>query len=254
MKQFLKISFLLFSIISLAQSNPEKILNGKVTSEYGDSNGIYVINLNPEGSGQKVSITEKGGFFAFPASVGDTIMFSSINHKALKIKLKEDDLLKPVFFVRLQPIMNQLKEVMVFQYKHINAEAMGIIPKGQKTYTPAERKLNTASNPYMAFKSGLIFSADPILNALSGRTAMLLKNIEVEKKEVAIAKTEDLFDEKYYTNKLKIPLEYIKGFQFFIVEDAGYAKALKDKNKTLAEFKISALAVTYLELISEKKF
>jgi hypothetical protein len=250
MTPFIKISFLLFSIISLAQSNPEKILNGKVIADYGDINGVYVINLKNE----KVSITEKGGFFTFPATVGDTIMFSSINYKALKVVLKEEDLSKPVFFVKLQPIMNQLKEVMVFNYKHINAVAMGIIPKGQKTYTPAERKYNTASNAYLAFKSGLTFSADPLLNALSGRTAMLLKNIEVEKKEFSISKTEDLFDEKYFTDRLKIPLAYVKGFQFFIVEDAGYAKAIKDKNKTLAEFKISALAVTYLELISEKKF
>jgi hypothetical protein len=253
MIKILKISFLLFSMISLAQTNPDKILNGKVISDYGDNNGIYVINLNPT-SGQKVSITEKGGFFFFPASVGDTIMFSSISHKGLKIKLEEKDFQKSLFFVKLQPIMNHLKEVVVVKFKHINAEDMGIIPRGQKTFTPAERKLNTASNPYMTFKSGLTFSADPLLNAISGRTAMLLKNLEVEKKEFSIAKTEDLFDESYFTNKLKIPLEYVKGFQFFIVEDEEYSIAIKAKNKTLAQFRMGELAFKYLDLISEKKF
>jgi hypothetical protein len=254
MIKFLKISFLLFSMISLAQTNPEKILNGKVIADYGDLNGIYVINLNPEASGQKVSITEKGGFFNFPASVGDTLMFSSINYKGLKIKLKEEDLQKSLFFVKLHPIMNQLKEVVIVKFKHINAQDMGIIPRGQKTFTPAERKLNTASNPYMAFKSGLSFSAYPLLNALSGRTAMLEKIVEVEKKEISIAKTEDLFDENYFVEKLKIPLEFIKGFQFFIVEDEGYSKAIKAKNKTLAQFRMGELALNYLDLISEKKF
>ncbi len=254
MKQFLQIWFFLFSIFSLSQTSSEKILNGKVSSDYGDNNGIYVINLNPEGSGQKVSITEKGGFFNFPAAVGDTIMFSSINHKGLKIKLEEKDFQKSLFFVKLYPIMNQLKEVVVVKYKHINAEDMGIIPRGQKTFTPAERKLNAAANPYLAFKSGITFSADPLINALSGRTAMLEKIVAIEKKEFSIAKTDAYFEASFFTNNLKIPLEYVKGFQFFIVEDSGYLNAIKAKNKTLAQFRMGELALKYLDLISEKKF
>ena len=42
--------------------------------------------------------------------------------------------------------MNQLKEVIVFQYKNINAVALGIISKNQRGYTPAERKLATTSS------------------------------------------------------------------------------------------------------------
>lgn len=254
MNQILKIYFFFFSIISLAQSNPEKILNGKLHADNGDVNGIYVINLNPEGLGQKVSISENGGFFSFPASVGDTIMVSSIHHKAQRIKLEAKDLAKDLLLIKLQPIMYQLKEVVVFKYKHINAEDMGIIPRGQKTFTPAERKLNTASNPYMAFKSGLTFTADPLFNALSGRTAMLEKIVAIEKKEVTISKTENLFEDTFFTNKLKIPLEYVKGFQFYIAEDTEYSNALKAKNKTLAQFKMGELALKYLDLISEKKF
>jgi hypothetical protein len=250
MIKFLKFCYFFFSIFSMAQPNPQKILNGKVITDYGDNNGIYVINLK----NQKVSITEKGGFFNFPATVGDTIMFSSINHKGLKIKLKEEDLQKSLFFVKLHPIMNQLKEVVIVKFKHINAQDMGIIPREQKTFTPAERKLNTASNPYMAFKSGLTFTADPIFNALSGRTAMLEKIVEVEKKEFSIAKTDDYFDENFFVDKLKIPQLYIKGFQFFIVEDAEYSQAIKNKNKTLAQFRMGELALKYLDLISEKKF
>lgn len=246
----LKFCFFFFSIFSMAQTSPEKILNGKVISDFGDNNGIYVINLK----NQKVSITEKGGFFSFPVSVGDTIIFLSIYHKGLKIKLREDDIQKSLFFVKLHPIMNQLKEVVVVKYKHINAEDMGIIPREKKMFTPAERELNTASNPYMAFKSGLTFSADPLLNLLSGRTAMLKKIVEIEKKEFSIAKTDDYFDEIFFVDKLKIPQLYVKGFQFFIVEDAEYSQAIKNKNKTLAQFRMGELALKYLDLISDNKF
>ncbi len=250
MNKLLTLCCMLFSFLVIAQTNPEKILNGKVMADFGELNGIYVTNLK----NKKVTVTENGGFFTIPTSVGDTIILSSINFKAKKIKLEEKDFQKSLFFVKLQPIMNQLKEVFINQYNQINAEAMGIIPKGQKTFTPAERKLNTASNLYMDFKFGLTFTADPMLNAISGRTAMLEKIVEVEKKEISIAKTEAFFDENYFTEKLKIPTEYVKGFKFFIVEDQEYVAAIKNKNRTLAKFRMNELAIKYIDLITEKKF
>jgi hypothetical protein len=48
----------------------------------------------------------------------------------------------------------------------ITAESLGIIPYGQKKYTPAERKLYTATS------GGGI---DGLLNTISGRKAMLKK-------------------------------------------------------------------------------
>ena len=152
--------------------------------------------------------------------------------------------------------MHKLREVMVFQYKHINAVAMGIIQKKKKNYTPAERKLNTASNPYIVGNtdgtSGGKMTLDPLFNAISGRTAMLKKVVEVEKKEFSRAKTEDYFDENYFIEKLKIPKEYVKAFQFYIVEDSGYAEAIKAKNKTLARFRMGELAIKYLEMLEGK--
>ena len=41
--------------------------------------------------------------------------------------------------------MHQLEEVIVKRYDNINAESLGIISQGQKKYTAAERKLETAT-------------------------------------------------------------------------------------------------------------
>jgi hypothetical protein len=240
--------FILITTILTSFAQQGETLNGKVLAEYGDTNAVYVINSRTENG----ILTEKGGYFSINASVGDTILFSSVQYKANKVILKQGNFEKALFFVKMEPIMNQLREVMVFQYKHINAVAMGIIPKGQKTYTPAERKLNTASNPYTAFKSGLVMNTDPIINAISGRTAMLKKVVEVEKKEFSRAKTEDYFDENYFIEKLKIPKEYVKAFEFYIVEDTEYAEAIKSKNKTLARFRMGELAIKYLDLLDGK--
>ena len=63
---------------------------------------------------------------------------------------------------------------------------MGIIPYGQKKYTPAERKLKTAGDFKPIHLLGLLggaFALDPIINKINGRTKKLKKEIKVEGKE-----------------------------------------------------------------------
>ena len=100
--------------------------------------------------------------------------------------------------------------------------------------------------------SGGSLGLDPILNWISGRTKMLKKELKVEKKEIALQKINDLFEEDYFTKILKIPVENVKGFQYFLVEDAEFVKALKSKNKTMAKFLLIGLASNYLDLQKQK--
>lgn len=87
---------------------------------------------------------------------------------------------------------------------------------------------------------------------MSGRTAMLKKELEVEKKEHLLAVFGAIFDANYFTKSLKIPADYIKGFQYFCIEDKTFAEVLKSKNKTRIEFLIVPLAVKYNELITNE--
>jgi hypothetical protein len=77
---------------------------------------------------------------------------------------------------------------------------------------------------------------------------MLKKERAVERKEELQAKTSDYFERKYFTDQLKIPEEYVDGFLFYIVENSSYIRAMRDKNKTMATFVLSGLAVEYLKL------
>jgi hypothetical protein len=61
-----------------------------------------------------------------------------------------------------------------------------------------------------------------------------------------------LYEAEYFVETLKIPKDFVKGFQYFIVEDAKFAEALKAKNKTMATFIMNELAVTYKDLIVVK--
>lgn len=223
-----------------AQGNVAVECHGKVNADMTNLEGIYVINLKTENA----SITDREGYFSIKAAVGDTLLLSAYQFKSVKIALTPEHLQTNVFFVEMKPIMNELKEVVVSRYPNISAEALGIIPNGIKKYTPAERKLATAS-------SG--FGLDPLLNLMSGRTNMLKKELEVEKKETFLAQLESMFDQNHLVNTLHIPSIYVKGFLYFAVENPKFTKVLETKNHTSIEFLLAELATQYLEIIVPKK-
>ncbi len=247
-----KFSFvlLLFLNAALGQTNAViKKLNGKVTSTFSDLEGIYLINNRSKEN----TLTEYGGYFSIEAAVGDTLVFSSVQFKAAKVVLTEADFNKELFFVKLYPIVRFLDEVRINEYKNINAVSLGIISPFTKHYTPAERKLYTATGGGTnQFGLNTIVSTDALINAISGRTAMLKKEVVVEKKELLIHKIENWFETKYFIQKLNIPEEYVKGFIYYLVEDTKFTQAMKSKNKTMATFIMNELAVKYNQLLKDK--
>lgn len=205
--------------------------------ESGNVEGITVINLVNEKS------TVSNSNFYILAKAEDLLVFSSVNLEYHRKIIEKNDLKLDVLLIKMIPKTTELKEVIVNKHPEINAVSLGISPKGVKHYTPAERKLFTANSD----------PVDIVLNLMSGRTAMLKKGIEVEKKEHLLAKMDVLFKEEYYTKTLKIPVDYIKGFQYYCVEDTNFAAALKSKNKTMTEFLMGELAGKYNEIIANEK-
>lgn len=243
--QKIKLLFIFLFLVTTSRGQSliiSKRLNGKVIANYNDLEGIYILNLKTE----KAVLTERGGYFSITANVGDTLMFSAVQFKGLKVTLKENDFLKELFFVKLEPLVRVLNEVKINEYKNINEFSLGIVTSKMKIATPAERKLYTATS------GGGILPVDPILNWMSGRTAMLKKELEVEKKETLMNKIDGWYEEKYFTEILKIPEDYVKAFKYFIVQEAKFVEAMKSKNKTMATFIMNELAVNYLQLLKEK--
>jgi hypothetical protein len=253
MNRVVWVFFALMSAKGLAQESIRGKLSGKVSSAMSNMEGIYIVNLKTE----KAVITEGEGDFSIIAAPGDTILFAGSQFKKVWIVLNQQNFDSEYLVVNMIPIVNQLNEVIVRRYDHINAVALGIIPKGQKTYTPAERKLYTATHLNAKGNadgtSGGSVSADPLFNFLSGRTAMLKKELEVEKKESYLKQLDKLFDKDYFVNKLKIPSQYVKGFEYFAVENGKFTKVLDSKNKTTIEFLLGELANQYNEYIASEK-
>jgi hypothetical protein len=237
-KFFCSIFFFIISQLYSQNQVPRRI-EGKVAADFSNLEGIYVVNTSSE----KSTTTNSEGHFSIEAKVGETLLLSAMNFKEVEIVLSESDFSKKWLVVSMQPIVNELREVIVGN-SAISAESLGIIPYGQKKYTPAERKIFTAT-------SG--FGIDPILNLISGRTNMLKKELEIEKKEGYLIQLENLFQPDFYIHSMHIPQLHVKGFLYFLVENPKFISVLKTKNRTAIEFSMSELAVKFNEIIAVKK-
>jgi CarboxypepD_reg-like domain len=230
---------LFYSQISLGQTVFEKKINGQIVADSTTVERINILNS----SNDKSTVSDQKGFFVFNAKEGDVLVFSAVHLETIHKKISKEDLLLEILKIKMVPKSIALKEVVVNEHPEITAESLGIIPYGQKKYTPAERKLYTATSG-----NGI----DGLLNTISGRKAMLKKEIVIEKKEQLLVRIENLFEDKYYTDALKIPLDYIKGFQYYAIEDASFAAALRSKNKTMVMFLIVKLAEKYNQIITNE--
>lgn len=234
-KNTLQFIVLLLVQVVFGQANITKEIRGKITSDSVAVDRINVVNVSTE----KATVSDTNGFFTIPVKEGDILVFTAVNLEGVRRKINKQDLLGEVITVLMIPKSIILKEVIVNE-SSITAESLGIIPYSQKKYTPSERKLYTATS------GGGI---DGVLNTISGRKAMLKKEIIVEKKEQLLVRIDVLFEDKYYTETLRIPSDYIKGFQYYCVDDAAFANALRDKNKTLVMYLIVKLAENYNAII-----
>jgi len=221
-----------------SQEAVRKNLNGKVMAELYNLEDIDVINIQTE----KFKRTQTGGYFSIDAKEGDTLMFSGTNIKGLKVLICEEDLAKDLLLVQLETVARELSEVVVVNYSRINAVSLGIVSSDQKKYTPAERKLRGASKGFL--------TVDPLINMFSGRTAELRRNVETEKKESWLKQIEELFEDAVLIGKLKLPLEYLKGFQYFLVENKRFIQLLEGNNSVVRDFALAELAVQYKKLIA----
>jgi hypothetical protein len=243
--------FLLLTQIAFGQTEGEKILHGKIIVESGNISGVTVINLVNE----KSTVSDTNGEFFILAKAEDLLVFSSVNLEYHRKIIDEEDLKADQIIVNMIAKVTELEEVIVNKHPQINAVSLGISPKGIKKYTPAERRLKTAGDfkpIHLLQLLGGSMPVDPILNAISGRTAMLKRELEVEKKERLLILFSSLFEETYFSNTLKIPTDYVKGFQYYCLEDGKISEALKSKNKTKIDFLIVPLAAKYNKIIANE--
>lgn len=203
-----------------------------------DTLGIEKVNVLNIRSNQN-TITNQKGVCVVRVKTGDVLIITAVNLETRRHEITADEFESGSAIQKMSYRITPLEEVNVNENANINETSLGIVSANQKKYTPATRKLRTA-------QTGLL---DPLLNKMSGRTRDLKKQVKVEEKEKLLLKLDGLYEEKYYTDVLKIAPEAIPGFQYYLIDDPEFAAALKAKNKTLTMFYVKRLALNYNEIL-----
>ena len=231
----LLILFFLLIQITFGQMPASKEIQGQIFEQSTSVEGVNIINNTT----QFTSVSDENGMFSIVVKEGDVLVFSSVNLNPYKHRITDEDLKSNSLQIKMSVKEMELKEVIVNENSNITAENLGIIPRGQKKYTPAERRLASGSS---------------FLSAINGNKKILKKNVEVEKKESNIEKLGYMYEDAYFVDYLKIPIEHVRGFKFYMVEDAYVKALLKKKDKSKLTSFMSELALKYNEIIlSENK-
>lgn len=229
---YLVVLLVFFQLVK-AQGRDEKNITGIITSGVSHLEGINISNTK----NKLTSVSDQNGIFSIVAGEGDILRFSGLQYDTLLKLITKQELATDTLKLNMTAATAgiELNEVIINEYSDITAEKLGIIKPGQvKKFTPAERKLSAGSSGVVGF-----------INLLNGEVKKLKANLNVEKKEILLQKLEYMFEDKYYVDVLKIPAELVKGFKYYCVEDAEFAKNVNSKNIPMCRFLIIDLASIY---------
>ena len=235
MNKFLFILILLLSLPAVSQER--KSFLGKVVSGEMVIEDVFVIN---KGTGEETKTNSKGEFLIL-AKNGDKLVVYGTKTDVREFAINDLSFKEQPYVVSVEIKGYELQEVVV-EGSTVTSESLGLVPKGQKQYTPAERKLYTATE-----------GTDAIFNAISGRTKMLKKAADTERKEGLIEVLNGLFTDTELTEQFNIPADNVRAFIFYAAEDGGIAKAIKGNNESLVKLLMIDLAKKYLIAIKDDK-
>ena len=249
---FLLLLILLCSPIIYGQTLYRKKIGGKVVVNSLPVSSANVTNQ----SSRQFTITDTNGLFDMEVREGDVLLISAVNVMAKEIVVEKNTIATNTITIAMDYVNIQLDEVIIPEASKITAENVGVIPYGQKRYTQAERHLQTAGDFKPIMLLGLLGGSmplDPLINKINGRTKRLKKLVVLEGKLAMMEKLDEYFIQDFYATKLNIPVDYIDGFKFYIIDNNSFVSYLKSNNIAMAKFFMIELAATYNEIIKRER-
>lgn len=221
-------------------------ISGYVQSEK-DIENIHVINK----TAQLFTVTNANGEFKILASINDTIVFTSIQHKTQNLIVDKNIMSSKTCLVKLEEQINELDEVTVGKiltgnlYSDINNTEgdppinfydVGIPGYTGKIATQSERRLSEAGEFKPKMLLGLLAGGvplNPILNGISGRTKELKNRVKLEKREALMQSIKSRLSKDFL---LSNPLEddLVADFFYFCADDKNFIMHCENKS----DFKI----------------
>ena len=233
-KKYIQIVLLLLFEIVVSQN--DSIIKGKIVVANNYNDGVTIVNI----SNKTNTISGNGGYFVIKAKVNDTLLFSSLQFDVIKLKMTATDFGQNLLFIKMTPRSKLIEKVIITNQTVITAESLGLVPKGQKRYTVAERRMKSGGGG---------IGIGGLINLFTGYGKELKRNLEIEKKEILIEKIRNQFEKAYFVKTLQIPENYIDGFLYYIGEDKKSYEILNSTDKYMKMFKLAGLAVEYLKTV-----
>lgn len=228
-KNWLAIALLLFTAFGYSQGRTD--FKGRVNAGGAAAGGVFIIN---KATGAEVK-SDANGAFTIAARAGDQLVVYSNYTDVREFAVTTAALAQNPYVMEVNPKATELNEVVITD---MNPENMGLVPKGQKQYTVAERRLKQA-------KSGM--GLELLINALSGRLKMLKQNAQTERKIALMENLDSLFADEELAG-FGLPRETARGFLYYAVEDPRIADAIKDNNESLVKLLLMEISQSYLKL------
>jgi len=225
---------ILLLVCTTAFCQERKPLLGRVLSGGAGIQDVFVIN---KATGTEVKTDNTGGF-SIATRPGDRLAVYSARVDVREFVISEASFKEVPYVLEVNAKSTELEEVVI--QGQVTSESLGIVPKGQKQFTVAERRVFTANN-----------GTDALLNKISGRAKMLEMAAETEKKETVIDVLNGLYTDPEITEQFGIPSENVRAFMFYAAEDAKLATAVKENNTSLIKLLMIDVAKKYLAAIKE---
>ncbi len=201
-------------------------LRGLILEDTAAVADVHVLNL----SALKATISDADGFFRIEAGLGDTLLFSAVRYKRTSLVVDASVLGAASLLVPLQPFVNELDEVVVTPYDltgdlgkdvgrlpvgtPVSAFSLGLPNAAARRFTQTENRLNEATT------GGGIVPLNPLLNAITGRTRRLKKQLALEERYEKARQIRMQYPDSIFVSRLGIPEERIGDFMYYCEVDS----------------------------------
>ncbi|MGV8994019.1 MAG: hypothetical protein ACOH1O_07945 [Flavobacterium sp.] len=224
---------MIFCQLTFAQ---DAFVKGKIIADALPIEGVEVINLVTKES----TTSDKQGLFSIKAQEDHLLVFYDKRLDYMRHSISREDLTN-LFTIKMTFKVEELEEVVVNNYSHINAVSLGIVKPGFVMPTKRERLMRSSG--------GGIFT---VVNEITGQAKDLRTALDYSRKDENLDKLQRLNLRSYYTKSFGVAADYHEDFERFLIEDATFISALKSEHKHRVLFQMARLAVDYNEIMKNE--
>ena len=250
MKKLFALFFFLYSFLSFGQI--KLITGGVIIEQSDDDNANYGIRIENLRSFAK-TYSNYDGHFSIPATIGDTIQFTSGYLVPRKIVISDNIYKKGVLQVHLDIETIQLAEAIIgnglnkdfksnISYKRdLKGEIYNNIGLDQRLRDLRPQK------DISKFKATDVLSPVRIIGHLNGYYKKERRIQEFERKQNILNEIINYFPDEYFLEQLKIPNYKVQEFLEYADHKIDIRKRVLNRQFELIEIELEPIAVMYLE-------